>query len=173
LADENGEKNTKILATSLKGQTTPLKIEINMWIKKTEEEIKNTYKKDEYIAGFRITPIRFAIIFFVFIMFLQISTDLIFGKSLGRFYLPVEFSREKITFSDLQNLLPEYICSSSIITIFLFILYAKIRSGKPHCDTYLCQKCNKVKLADKNFECECGGEYIEIDKMKWVEDNGK
>ena len=29
---------------------------------------------------------------------------------------------------------------------------------------------NEVKAADKNYKCECGGEYIEIDKMKWIED---
>ena len=141
-----------------------------MWIKKTEKEIEDTHKKEEYIAGFKITPIRFGIIIFAFLMFLRISTDLIFGRSLGRYYLPVEYSREKITLSDLPNLLPEYLVSSSIIAIFLFILYSKIRKDKPHSRTYICQKCNNVKLADKNFNCECGGEYIEIDKMKWVED---
>ena len=106
-----------------------------MWIKKTEKEIEDTHKKEEYIAGFKITPIRFGIIIFAFLMFLRISTDLIFGRSLGRYYLPVEYSREKITLSDLPNLLPEYLVSSSIIAIFLFILYSKIRKDKPHSRT--------------------------------------
>ncbi len=34
--------------------------------------------------------------------------------------------------------------------------------------TLICSKCYKVKAIDKNFSCECGGQFIKIDEMEWV-----
>ena len=36
--------------------------------------------------------------------------------------------------------------------------------------TQICESCNKIKSFDENIECECGGQFINIDKMKWIDD---
>jgi hypothetical protein len=33
----------------------------------------------------------------------------------------------------------------------------------------VCPKCENVKRADGNSECTCGGRYVDLDTVKWVE----
>jgi len=144
-----------------------------MWVKKTEEEIDEFYNKPEYIAGIKVTPFKAAILLFIVFTIIQILGDLILGKSKGRYYLPAEYGREKVRLSDLPDLLPGYLVASSVLAIFLWMILKKYGKNTLFSTTYLCQRCYKVKTADKNYKCECGGEYIEIDKMKWIEDENE
>ena len=88
---------------------------------KTEEEIEASKNKEEYIAGIKMTPVSIAVIGFVSLMIIQMACDLILGKSRGRYYLPVDYVREKVTFSDIPGMLPEYFVISSVIGIFIYI----------------------------------------------------
>ena len=144
-----------------------------MWVIKTEEEIENSKNKEEYVAGIRITPLKGSIFIFFFIFILEVAFDMIIGKSKGRLYLPSDYAREKVTLSELPSMLPEYFVFSSTMGILFYIILIKFKDYKMYPDTYICQKCHKVKSDDKNYKCECGGEYIKIDKMKWVEDKKK
>ena len=138
-----------------------------MWVKKTEEEIENSKKEDEFVAGIRITPLNGGIFIFIFVFILEVSWDMLIGKSKSRFYLPADYVREKVTLSELPSMLPEYLVISSIIGI---LAYLGTKGYKKNSNTFMCQKCYKVKTDDKNYNCECGGEFIEIHKMKWIED---
>lgn len=60
-----------------------------MWVKKTEEEIKNSKNKEEYIVGIRVTPLKGGIFIFFFIFILEVAFDMIIGKSKDRLYLPM------------------------------------------------------------------------------------
>ena len=40
------------------------------------------------------------------------------------------------------------------------------RDGK---NTLVCDHCNRVKLADNQLRCECGGQYFTLAEMKWIE----
>lgn len=144
-----------------------------MWVKKTEEEIENSKKEDEFVAGIRITPLNGGIFISIFVLILEVSWDMLIGKSKGRFYLPADYVREKVTLSELPSMLPEYLVLSSVLGILMYIITRKLKGYKMYPDTYICQKCYKVKSDDKNYKCVCGGEYIEIYKMKWVEDKKK
>lgn len=138
-----------------------------MWVKKTEEEIENSKKEDEFVAGIIITPLNGGIFIFIFVFILEVSWDMLIGKSKSRFYLPADYVREKVTLSELPSMLPEYLVISSIIGI---LAYLGTKGYKKNSNTFMCQKCYKVKTDDKNYKCECGGEFIEIHKMKWIED---
>ena len=144
-----------------------------MWVKKTEDEIENSKNREEYVAGIKLTPLKSGIFFFVFVLILEVAFDMLVGKSKGRFYLPADYVREKVTLSELPGMLPLYLAFSSVIGILIYIITRKLKGYKMYLDTYICQKCYKVKSDDKNYKCECGGEFIEIDKMKWEEDKKK
>ena len=144
-----------------------------MWVKKTEDEIENSKNKDEYVAGIRLTPLKIGIFISIFVFIIEVSWNMLIGKSKGRYYLPADYVREKVTLSELPGMLPLYLVLSSILGILIYIFTRKLKVYKMYPDTYICQKCYKVKSDDKNYRCECGGEYIEINKMKWVEDKKK
>ena len=36
----------------------------------------------------------------------------------------------------------------------------------------MCDKCNKTKTDDGNYNCNCGGKFINLEKMKWIEEDG-
>ncbi len=49
---------------------------------------------------------------------------------------------------------------------FLLMMYAR-ESPKI---TLVCHECGKVKVDDGFTSCSCGGHYVDIKTMKWVED---
>jgi len=36
--------------------------------------------------------------------------------------------------------------------------------------TLICQGCKRTKSFDNNLLCECGGQFISLEKMKWIKD---
>jgi hypothetical protein len=46
-------------------------------------------------------------------------------------------------------------------------------SGRRKSNVYpnvVCPKCGKFKSADGSITCECGGEFVNADEMKWRDD---
>lgn len=144
-----------------------------MWIRKTDEEIKNSKKKqeDEFVGGVRLTPLKLSICIFVFVFVFEVVVDTLIGKSKGRFYLPIDYVREKVTLSELPGMIPQYLALASILGVVAYFSMKQLRGAKLGVSTFICEKCFRVKADDKDYKCECGGEYIEIDKMKWIEEN--
>ena len=156
-----------------------------MWVKKTEKELmyeernRNVQRlKDDYWLGIRLTPIRLAVLtflgFFVIFFTLMLVGDLLFGVGYGSRGEPVH--RESITWADIPDRLPEYLFMATGVgfftTILIFFIGRAEASDKRKgttTTTQVCTKCNNVKADDGIYICDCGGEYILITKMKWVE----
>jgi len=45
----------------------------------------------------------------------------------------------------------------------------RCRSTVPGHPTMICQQCNKVKIADAQTGCACGGRFYHLHEMKWAD----
>ena len=159
-----------------------------MWVKKTEkdliEETKEAEKKrnePKYWRGIKLTPINSAILaflgFFAFVFIFIMSFELIFGEARGHRWLPTP--RNNVSLSDIPQELPFYFFMATTLGIIFAILIFFFEKAEisdkykgwihNNVTTQLCQKCHKVKADNGIYTCDCGGEYILITKMKWVE----
>ncbi|MBU2553916.1 MAG: hypothetical protein KKF98_05610 [Bacteroidetes bacterium] len=56
-----------------------------------------------------------------------------------------------------------------VLAIFFgYIIY--LYEAKAKSTTVVCDNCGKVGNKGKNLTCECGGNYSDIDLMKWVDE---
>ncbi|MDD5584198.1 MAG: hypothetical protein PHV55_03985 [Candidatus Omnitrophica bacterium] len=120
-----------------------------MWIRKTEREIKAEHNRKTLIIFFSILFVS---------LFISIMLDIfVYSKIEGNFN-PQELL-EKTMFR-----VPRYF---AIALIFAFIgtRWKERRLA-------VCLRCNRAKRFDQISACECGGEYVELDKLKWVSDVG-
>ena len=58
---------------------------------------------------------------------------------------------------------------SSFLLFYVWQLYTKRQIGEGR-TTLICTNCYKTKCIDDIFTCDCGGEFVNFDEMKWVED---
>lgn len=95
---------------------------------------------------------------------------------IGQFIIDItSFSKfgavDKLTWTEVFYKIPTYLLISIGIFALLYLLQlGNIITLSPKENTYIWDKCNKKKTDDKNYNCECGGEFIHINEMKWVED---
>ena len=127
-----------------------------MWIKKSKEEIKKETKKKSFIEN--------AILFAFLVLVFQIIADKSGFTKFGDI--------DVLTWNEIIRKLPIYLLISggAFIVAFLFQAGKGTHSGSVE-TTYICDKCNNKKLDDGKYNCECGGEFIHINLMKWVEDD--
>lgn len=58
----------------------------------------------------------------------------------------------------------------SVIWLLLYWAYKLIyRRGKPSVAKCVCMKCGKGEIALPATGCSCGGEFEDLDVVKWVE----
>ena len=127
-----------------------------MWIKKTKEEIESEPKKKPRYSD----SILAAVLVFLLVS-LHYKTG--FVRS-GAF--------DSLTWGEFIYKIPLIllICGLTFSGFFLYQFYSgKNLRGEE--TTYICEKCNNKKLDDGKYKCECGGEFIHINLMKWVEDD--
>ena len=43
------------------------------------------------------------------------------------------------------------------------------RAHRKSKNTMVCDRCNLVKSADGQLTCECGGQYVTLPEMKWID----
>lgn len=58
------------------------------------------------------------------------------------------------------------------IGTFAILYYWQLRTQKRIMDALpvlICKKCYQTKNWDKDLICTCGGEFIQIDEMEWIE----
>ena len=126
-----------------------------MWIKKTKEELKQEPKrKPRYIDSVLLASLVFVTLIFHF------KTGFFRGGA-----------NDSLSWNELLYKVPYLILFSSVI--FLIVFLYQFRSKKNLLDgetTYICDRCNNKKLDDGKYDCKCGGEFIDINLMKWVED---
>jgi len=123
-----------------------------MWIKKTDVEIRRSKKQR------RVREIANAILLWAG---LSIITAAVPGWG--------EWSVTVATFNDFLNRLPAKMFWFSAVAAFYF--WPPFGKGKnaANSTTLICPDCEKVKAADGNLVCPCGGRFVDIDEMKWID----
>lgn len=126
-----------------------------MWIKKTPEEIRKLelYRLKVFLSYF-------AILFLI--MFLG-------EKFIGDTHRFSAAPGNPLKWDEVLEKIPIYLITSLTFTIIGSVLDSNWK--KKSKDKYLCVKCNRFKVREKNNICECGGTYVDSDYMKWI-DNG-
>lgn len=58
-----------------------------------------------------------------------------------------------------------------LIALVVFGLLLLVKGTRYHrVAIVLCDRCGTVKRVDSRELCDCGGSFVDIEKMKWVED---
>ena len=152
-----------------------------MWIRKTDSEIENTKIRNGIF--FRLishsekdmSPIRLAIVAFLIIFFFELIFELFIGVARPRYPYGNGGLDPTIRFVDVPSRLHYYIFLALPISMLAFyVQYATKKANKCKDDKrldYVCDKCNKLKAEDGILDCKCGGKFVFIDKMKWVNDD--
>lgn len=129
-----------------------------MWIRKTEEKLRKG--KENFKVSY-VAPIGM----FIGALIIQSFRHLT-GVS--------RFSRRKpLSIEEYFHLLPEILIISVILSVAIYfaqILLKKnflLETGET---TVICDKCHKIKTDDKKYDCSCGGKYIKINEMEWIDD---
>ncbi len=128
-----------------------------MWIQKTAEERKADKQRSR-------RKYKRTIFFLVFGMVAAITffRGGIEAATKGSYLVPVD--EMPVRFVDALML---------IIPIVLLSLIFGTRSKPDDEDsepTLVCPKCDRVKAWDGFLPCQCGGRFVDIRTMKWVED---
>jgi hypothetical protein len=63
-----------------------------------------------------------------------------------------------------------YIGCAVIAVILPATWYSSRRAWRKRASTMVCDRCNAVKTADNQSNCNCGGHYFPLQEMKWVDD---
>ena len=126
-----------------------------MWVKKTESEIESKKEKPRYSDSILVAVLVF--------LLLSLHYKTGFVRS-GAF--------DSLTWGEFIYKLPLIFLISGL-TFLGFFLYQYNSKKNLHGEetTYICDKCNNKKLDDGKYNCECGGEFIHINLMKWVEED--
>ena len=125
-----------------------------MWIKKTDAEIAAARRKH------RMDTLVLSVFLFLTILCLY-SALLIFGVDPDyKTLLPIS---EGFDFADLQASFPRIFAESLVVSIVFSLLFAREK-------TFICPVCDKIRKNSNNRVCSCGGEYVSLLEMKWVDD---
>ena len=129
-----------------------------MWIRMTADEIvksDQSRKRRLYWCAFGCW-IAFSILFFL---------------APSRHYLfPAKQSDGGVLFDGIsrRRILPKAMASAVVSGIG--VIFAFWRFGvRDKTETLVCPKCENVKAPDGNLRCHCGGEFVDVRTMKWVD----
>jgi len=123
-----------------------------MWVNKSPEEIKQGSSR-EMISSIIFFSILIIVVFCLFSL-LAIPTE--------QNPAPTGY-----TWEELLELLPYVVIFSILFSAFCFFVakVLKLEGQK----TVLCDKCGEVKHDDGKHQCDCGGQFVDIKIMKWIE----
>jgi len=79
-------------------------------------------------------------------------------------------SRESspMSWSEVIEIMPQMVLISLSLLLVLYVFKVKVISEDK---LYICPNCNSKKNNIKRgIKCECGGEYVDMDLLKWVDD---
>jgi hypothetical protein len=128
-----------------------------MWVRKNSDELaskKKYYKKYSYV------------IFFAIFFLLQFFLSKINGEW-HRFQMGD--SPGPLSWGEAIAHIPKYLAISAILAIGMYLLVKAIdRNDKTKRKKFVCDKCNT--LSENNGICQCGGTFVDIELMKWVDD---
>jgi amino acid permease len=127
-----------------------------MWIPKTEEEIKEFAKEKEKKA--RIFGAFYALFIFIIVIFI--------AKYVGFKEDILAPHGQKYTWTQIFHNLPKF---SIFSLVFGIVIYFSVRKYR-QMSSLICDKCRKIKVYDKVRDCNCGGHFVFLDEMNWIED---
>ena len=130
-----------------------------MWVRKTHEEINKEKKTRDYKKILK-SSIFLTLFYFASHVFVDRSRFSRFGN------------KDHLEWEEIYEKIPVYLILGFLVFVFSFIIMEKRNKTvfDDHVTTHICTKCNAKKLDDGKYHCQCGGEFIHIDKMRWVED---
>lgn len=130
-----------------------------MWIPKKNEEIKNENIKKEKSA--RKTGLISAIFFFI----LYIIVSKYIGTK-GRIGGDSPLG-PTMNWNEILDFLPVIFFLSLFLGLSVYLFERKFRQVS----SLLCDSCGKIKRFDKIKDCDCGGHFVFLDDMKWVDND--
>lgn len=125
-----------------------------MWIKKTPQEIAADDFGKSSVTGRWI-------VYGLLGVFLMIPVFFNFGRLAWR---PGPFVR---SMDDVMKSLPSMLFIYLVVVIFMQFFKIPILKKK----VLICPKCEAAKNDDGDDSCPCGGHFVDIRTMKWVEDS--
>lgn len=128
-----------------------------MWIPKSNEEIKNENIKKEKSA--RKTGIYSALFFFFFLLIIYKFVGTKRGLGDNTLIVPT------MTWSEIMNYMPFHFFLCIFIGLSFYLYNRKFRQVS----SLLCDSCGEIKRFDKIKDCDCGGHFVMLDDMKWIE----
>jgi hypothetical protein len=123
-------------------------IQIAMWIKKTINEIVADRKSR------RLREFHFAILLWILLSILTAAAlhKCVPAMDMGS---PLQSS----LFVDLVSM----IMTGCSVTVWYWVRLMRTNSGA----ALVCRKCNVLKGSDGKSHCDCGGEFVNLEDMKW------
>jgi hypothetical protein len=133
-----------------------------MWKLKNEEEVKKIRqrKKNAYKKIWR--PFSLAVLFFV-VGAIQIKIG--FRKYAFTTFDPITWEE----FLEYGLMDAFWIALIFFVGFYLLQIVSKnlVFSGP---DSMICLLCEKLKNDDKNYKCPCGGEFVPLDELEWLDE---
>jgi len=99
------------------------------------------------------------------IIYLKINGD-------NEYYAQTYAVGKPYSWTDILNLPIYYLLLPLLISLIIF--FYKYFTGESiftedDVDLYICDKCNN-KTEKYQEKCACGGDYVNVDRLKWVDD---
>ena len=132
---------------------------MKMWIIKQPDDIEKDRKKK--YKSMKV-PALYALMLFAFS---SIFTKLGFSKFSHSIINPVSWD----VFYTKGLPLSIFLSLTLFLGLYVYQLIKK-RPINSLNTTQICTKCNKIKNDDGALKCNCGGEFVSIDEMKWIEE---
>jgi hypothetical protein len=98
-----------------------------------------------------------AVVLWAVLLCLAALSAVLAGRPPGEWLLPV----------------PGFLGAAGLNLAVVALAFGTIRwLRRSHADNpgaWVCQECNRVKIRDDQTVCKCGGSFLALDEMKWVE----
>lgn len=129
-----------------------------MWIKKNEQEIAEMQEKT--IPMLKKTMRFYNALGMSFILLVFLFLHHKFGLSY--------FGKKPKPWNEVFALLPRIFAYSFLLFCVSYFFFFR---NDPIEKTYICLSCqDKTNNLKKGMQCQCGGEYVDMDLLKWVDD---
>jgi len=73
----------------------------------------------------------------------------------------------------IPRLVPDALRKVAALGLVLGFAYWVYRRCAHRDRTVACQKCHRLKIDDGQTQCQCGGRFLGLDEMNWVDDAGQ
>ncbi len=125
-----------------------------MWREKTEAE-KLAQKRIR-----RRRQILAALAAWTVLLYVVATSPAWHGRSLWGLVLPI------------PRLVPDALRKVALVGLVLAVGYWVYRGRAKRNRTVVCQKCHGLKINDGQTQCQCGGKFLGLDEMNWVDQAG-